>query len=148
MSHILLMGLPLKCTKPFDTRSLYVRHLLIYTVLKWSSCRTWRSGSLDHFFATLLKPHTYIRESNCPVSLHNSLHLIQRPVIPAAELEAQAPVGRQLWQSHKLQVESKNPTHCQWRLCGQLGAHFPRSKLSKSIWIIYTKLECVKFNLF
>lgn len=41
------------------------------------------------------------------VPLHNFLHFIQGPVIPAAELEAQAPVGGQQWQTHKLQVESK-----------------------------------------
>lgn len=76
-------------------------------------------------FAVLLKPHTYIGESNCPVPLHNSLHLIQRPVIPAAELEAQTPVGGQRWQSHELQVENKNPAHCQWMLCVSPRCPFP-----------------------
>lgn len=53
------------------------------------------------------KASTYIRDTSFPVSFYNLSQLLSATVIPAAELETKAPVGRQEWPSNNLGKEVK-----------------------------------------
>lgn len=50
---------------------------------------------------------THVREPDCSVSLHNSLHLVKRPITVAAEVKSQSPIGRQRRQPYELEIKTK-----------------------------------------